>query len=262
MSLYFKTDLVELYHGDCINFMESTDIKVDKIITSPPYNNSRQHGSMENHEVRYDIHLDNMTNEEYIRWIINIFNHYDNMLNKNGAILFNLSYGSENTTVMSLLIAEIIKQTTFTLADILVWKKPSAIPNNVSPNKMTRIVEFVYVFCRESEFHTFTSNKTVLSQMKNTGQKVYENVFNFFEANNNDYSQNLNKATFSYDFVFNLIDRYVLPTDTVFDSFSGIGTTIKACEMRNIKAYGVELSEKQCEFTKKIFSNGIQKTLF
>jgi site-specific DNA-methyltransferase (adenine-specific) len=258
---YFQNEITQLYNGDCIEIMEyliKKNVKIDKVITSPPYNIIRPNRT----DRGYDLYKDGMSNEKYISWILKIFNLYDKLLNDNGAILFNMSYGTENTAVMNLVIAAILTNTNFTLADILVWKKKSATPNNVSYNKMTRIVEFVYVFCREKEFNTFTANKKEIDKTRNTGQVIYENVFNFFEAKNNDFSQELNKATFSYDFVFNLIERYIKKTDTVLDNFSGIGTTLKACSMKDIKSIGIELSQKQCDFTIKQFKNGIQKTLF
>lgn len=260
MKPYYSNEHIKLYNGDCIEVMEyliKENIKVDKVITSPPYNIIRPNSS----DRGYDLYKDGMSNEEYISWILKIFNLYDKLLSNNGAILFNMSYGTENTTAMNLVVSAILTHTNFTLSDILVWKKKSATPNNVSSNKMTRIVEFVYVFCREKEFYTFTSNKNPIKP-RDTGQLIYENVFNFFEANNNDFSQELNKATFSTDFVFNLIERYVKKTDIVLDNFSGIGTTLKACSMKHIKSIGIELSEKQCDFTIKQFKNGIQKTLF
>jgi DNA modification methylase len=203
-----------------------------------------------------------MSNEEYIKWTIEIFNKYNEILNDNGAVIYNLSYGTENTELMSLVVAEIIKNTNFTLADIIVWKKKSATPNNVSKNKMTRIVEFVYVFCRKNEFYTFTSNKKEIGKREDTDQPIYENVFNFFEAPNNDETQNLNKATFSIDFVENIIDRYVLKSDIVLDNFSGTGTTLIACAENNIKSIGIELSKKQCEHTIKRIKKGIRIKLF
>lgn len=251
--IYEKNEKYTLLNGDCLEEMEKLiekNIKVDKIITSPPYNIIRPNST----DRGYDIYKDGMSNEEYIKWTIDIFDKYNKLLNANGCIIYNMSYGTENTEVMNLTVAEILKQTNFTLADILVWKKKSATPNNVSSNKMTRIVEFVYVFCRRNEFYTFTSNKKILKRRK-TGQAIFENVFNFFEASNNDKSTEINKATFSTEFVNQLLNRYVLANDIVMDNFSGTGTTLLACTKRNIKAIGIELSDKQCEYTRERISN-------
>ena len=261
MKAFYETDLSVLYNGDCLEVMKDLleqKIQINKVITSPPYNIVRPNST----DRGYDLYKDGMTNEQYIKWIIDIFDVYDKLLASNGCVVWNMSYGTENTTCMSLTIAEILKNTNFTLADILVWKKPSATPNNVSSNKMTRICEFVYVFCRKSEFNTFTSNKKMIGRREDTEQAIFENVFNFISAPNNDEPTELNKATFSTDFVDQIIDRYVLPTDIVMDNFSGTGTTMIACERRNRKGFYIELSEAQCKYTIERMKKGIQTRLF
>lgn len=258
---FFNTDFSTLYLGDTIVEMKNMvaqGIRVDKVITSPPYNIVRPNST----DRGYDLYKDGMSNEDYIKWVIEVFSLYEKILNKDGCICWNMSYGTENTECMSLTIAEILKQTNFTLADILIWKKQSATPNNVSQNKMTRIVEFVYVFCRRDEFKTFTANKKYIGARNDTGQPIYENVFNFFEAKNNDETNELNKATFSVDFVHNIIDRYVDKNDIVLDNFVGTGTTLVACEMKSIKGHYIELSENQCKHAVERIKKGIQISLF
>lgn len=244
---FLDTGLSRLYNLDCVQAMEEladSGEKVDKIITSPPYNIIR--GGLSDRG--YDIYNDGMRNDEYSSWITSIFKLYDRILRNDGCVLFNMSYGSENTECMPLTVARVLRETPFTLADILVWKKKSAFPNDMSPNKMTRICEFVFVFCRRSEFKTFTSNKKVMSTRSN-GQKMYENVFNFFEAKNNDGQTKINMATFSTDFVESLIDRYVRSSDVVMDNFSGTGTTMVACEEHGIRGIYIEMSKAQCEYS-------------
>lgn len=256
---YFETSLGKLYHGDCLEVMQImsyNDIKVDKILTSPPYNTMRN-GQF---DVGYDEYKDSIDNDQYIEWTLDVFHWYEKLLNKDGVILYNMSYGGENTTAMNLTIAEIIKNTEFTIADIIVWKKHTATPNNVSHNKLTRITEFIYVFCRKSEFHTFKTNKKVISQSE-SGQLIYENIYNFIVAKNNDYTNWLNKATFSSDLCISLFDKYMQENDVVMDNFNGTGTTFYACEMVGLKYIGIELSEKQCEHTRERILKGVQTTL-
>lgn len=260
-NIVYKNELSVLINADCVEAMEemiNEGVKIDKVITSPPYNIVRPNST----DRGYDIYKDGMSNEQYAEWIVNIFNVYDRLLATNGCIMWNMSYGTENTTCMSLTIAEILKHTNFTLADIIVWKKQSATPNNVSSNKMTRICEFVYIFCRKDEFFTFTANKRIIGYRDDTHQAIYENVFNFISAPNNDQSTDLNKATFSTDFVDALIERYVLKEDVVLDNFSGTGTTMFACECRNRKGYYIELSKAQCDYTIERIKRGVQTSLF
>ena len=256
----------KIFCEDCFETMSNMDNgSIDAIITSPPYNTARtgtNDRAFKNYENRYDIHLDNKTDKEYLQWSVDIFNYYDKILKPNGAILYNISYSSENTDLIWKFVAEIINKTPFTTADTIIWKKDCAIPNNVSHNKLTRICEFVFVFARKKEIDTFTMNKSITSVSK-TGQKFYENKFNFIDAPNNDGSNNLNKATFSSDFVRHLLLLYTKEGDLIYDSFMGTGTTAEACVIEKRNYIGSELSQEQCRYAEKRLGIRIsQPTLF
>lgn len=242
----------KIYNGDCTKLMQMIDDKsIDIVLTSPPYNTGRNHGKMENHEVRYDVYIEHRDIEEYSNWTVSLFNDFDRILKKDGCVLWNVSYGGENNTQMWLTIAEILQQTTFTVADCIIWKKKSALPNNSSSNKLTRICEYIFVLCRKDEYQTFKCNKKVKSYSK-TGQKYYENIFNFIEAKNNDGSCSLNKATFSSELVEKLLDIYsTSDNDIVLDPFMGTGTTAVGCRNRNRHFIGFELSSAQVEYANK-----------
>lgn len=241
-----------IHNEDALNFLSTySNDKFDVILTSPPYNTSRVDKYTRSRDVynsRYDVFEDNKTDAEYIDWTMQLFTEFDRHLAENGVILYNMSYSSENTTLMHLTVAEIIKRSNFTLADTIVWKKKSAIPNNRSANKLTRICEFVFVFCRKSEFKTFSTNKQVVSVIERTGQRNYQNVFNFIEARNNDKSTPLNKATFSSDLCENLLRIYAKEDALVFDPFIGTGTTAVACVNLGLNYVGCEISSAQCEY--------------
>lgn len=256
---------------DTMTKMAEKNFKVDIVLTSPPYNtgrNSNSERSREHHEARYDIHLDNMTDDEYCQWSVDLFNHYDKVLNQNGVILYNISYGSESPYVMWLTMADIIRNTNFMIADCIIWKKKSALPNNVSKNKLTRITEFVFVICRKTEFKTFNANKKITSH-NSRGQAYYENIYNFIEAANNDGACKLNKATYSSELCEKLLNIYANENSVVYDSFMGTGTTAVACKKfkdfdNNIICIGSELSEAQIQYskerlTKLIENNNINK---
>jgi DNA modification methylase len=236
--------------GDCLELMKTlNDGSVNIVLTSPPYNTGRNSGKMENHERRYDIYLEKRDESEYIEWTLELFKEFDRVLAKNGVVLYNMSYGNENQSQLWLTIASLIERSNFELADCIIWKKKSALPNNVSPNRLTRICEYVLVLCRKSESKTFNCNKKVKSYSK-TGQKYYENVFNFIEAKNNDGPNALNKATFSSELVEKLIDMYSISNDDIIlDPFMGTGTTAVGCINTNRHYIGFELSPAQVEYS-------------
>ena len=256
---------VFFYNEDCLKNMErmaEKNFKIDLVLTSPPYATSRStvktEKALETYNRRYDICLDNMTDEEYYEWTCDIFRHFDKILSKNGVVLYNISYGSENPSVMWLALGKIIENTDFMIADCIVWKKKSALPNNVG-NKLTRITEFVFVLCRKSEYKTFKINKKVKSVREDTGQKYYENTFNFIEAPNNDGPCELNKATYSSELCLKLLELYADKNSVVYDPFMGTGTTAVACEKfcaeDTMVCIGTELSSAQIEFSKERLEN-------
>lgn len=244
----------EIYNESCMDTMaKMADNFVDCVITSPPYNTARtgsNERAFDNYENRYDIHLDNKTDVEYIEWSVDLFKAYARVLKPNGSILYNISYSSENTDLIWKVVFEVIKSTVFTVADTIIWKKNCAIPNNTSPNKLTRICEFVFVFARKEELNTFFMNKEITTT-SHTGQNFYENKFNFIEAPNNDESNELNKATFSTKLVRSLLQLYTGPENVIYDSFMGTGTTAKGCLIEGRKFIGSELSDKQVQYANK-----------
>lgn len=239
----------DLMGREGINSLENNSIQL--IITSPPYNTTRCHLD----DRGYDIYQDDKTVDDYITWTINIFKTFDKILDKNGVILYNLSTGTENHEQMWLLLAEIIKETPFTISDVLVWKKKTAMPNPMSKNKTTRICEYIFVISRKSEYKTFNMNKRAKSYRK-TGQPNYENIYNFIEAKNNDGACNLNKATFSTELVCKLIDMYSLnENDIILDPFMGTGTTACGAIMKNRHYIGFEISEAQVNYSLNRINN-------
>lgn len=241
---------------------------VDCVITSPFYNTNKKAGHNRTllntkakqttyNYVRYDNFVDNMSNQDYNDYTINLFTLFDKILKQNGTVLYNISYGSDNADGMFSVINEIITKTNFTIADCIIWKKKSALPNSVSPNKLTRICEFIFVFCRKSEYYSFIMNKNIISERPN-GQKLYSVFYNFIEAKNNDEVCPYNKATFSTDLVKQLLDMYVVKNGLVYDPFSGTGTTACACKELGYNYIGSEISENQVKWS----IDRLNKTLY
>ena len=277
MEKFYDDNGFTLYNGDCIEVMGALpESSVDIIITSPPYGTCRNEtfsdGSSRKRQynMRYDEFVEDMSPAEYAEWTVKVFNAMDRVLKKDRAVLYNFGLGNDGHTEYTNAdwfdtVAKICSETGFTVADVLFWKKKCALPNNTSPNKSTRIVEPVIVFCRNGELMTFVSNKKVSGSFA-TGQKLYSPFYNLFEARNNDGACLLNKATFSTQFADHLMEVYCPDSErgewTVLDPFSGTGTTGLSAVSHGMKYIGIELSERQCEYTVQRLSNGVQLDLF
>lgn len=266
--------MIEIYNESCFDTMQKMQSKsIDIVLTSPFYNTNKKagkRGTLKNtvvkqgqyNYVRYDTHVDNMTNEEYCDFTVRLFDDFDRVLKNDGCVLYNICYGAENTVGMFQAITSIIDKTNFTIADVIVWKKPTAFPNSCSSNRLTRIWEFVFVLCRKDELKTFKCNKQVTSVRK-TGQKAYGNIYNFIEAKNNDETCPYNKATFSSELCIKLLNIYAVGENvTVYDPFIGSGTVAVACQELGFNCYGSEISEKQVEWARDRLKRNKQKELF
>lgn len=254
--------LNSIYNEDCFDTMKKMPSGLcDVILTSPFYNTNKKVGkgrtlgntSVKEGQydyVRYDVFVDTMTNNEYCDFTVRLFNEFDHILSSNGVVLYNINYGSENTEGMFRAVNAVIEQTGFTLADVIGWKKPTAIPNSCSSNKLTRIFEFVFVFCRRSEMKSFHMNKKITS-VRSTGQKMYENIYNIIEAPNNDGACPFNKATYSSELCEKLLQLYAPFGGVVYDPFMGSGTTAVACKRMGLHYLGSEISKNQVEWARK-----------
>jgi len=245
-------DLNKIYAEDCfITMQRFENNSVDIIVTSPPYNVcGNRKGGYADRTTRYDHYIDNKSEKYYLDWSINLFKEYERILKENRVILYNFSYSIENPALPYKLVSSIIENTELTIADTIIWKKTNAVPHPASYNRLNRIVEFWYVFCRKSELKSFKMYKQVKKIGKN-GQKYYEVIDNLIHAKNNDGKCKLNSATFSSDIVDKLLKIYSKEGDIIYDSFIGTGTTAISALKNKSYYIGSELSQKQCEFAEK-----------
>jgi DNA modification methylase len=228
------------YLGDTLKVMDdliNADVSVKFILTSPPYNMNGHESEYYNSATQANSFSDAKTPEEYIEWLVQIFERYERLLQKNGIVLFNMNYMSSKknpaiTTFKALV--EIEKNTDFVLIDQIIWKKAFAglLTNGT---RLSRLFENVWVFIRKSDWDSF--NEEYL-------KKLFGKV-NFIEAPNNDGANELNKACFSSDLVVQLLQTYnVTPNDIVLDNFMGTHTTAIGCEKVGCKWIGIEIDEE------------------
>jgi DNA modification methylase len=229
-----------LYNEDCkITMNRFKDKSIDGIITSPPYNiNTERSDCYYNNGYS---ELDGLSENDYLEVRTNEFKEFSRIMNDVGVICYNISYAKENPILPTLLVAKIHNETDLTIADIICWKKPNAIPFQTSPTKLSRITELIYIFVKKQYLHTFKTNKEISKINESTGQKFYKNYVNYIEAKNNDgYKCNL-KASFSQDLVIKLLNIYFPKGSLIYDPFSGIGTTQLSCIKSGCNYSGSEL---------------------
>lgn len=237
-----------IYNESNLETMSKMDnSSVQGIITSPPYNlTSKRKDCYYNNGYQ---ELDNKTPQDYIVTRLNEFKEFSRVMDNKGVILYNISYHNENPILPTNLISEVHYQTDLTLADIITWKKSNSIPFQTSPTKLSRITELIYVIVKKQNLHSFTTNKKVSKVNEKTGQKFYKNYHNIIEAKNNDGIKTSLKATFSEELVIKLLDIYFPEGSIIYDPFSGIGTTCRACKKTNRHYIASEIKKEHYDLS-------------
>lgn len=235
--------LNQIFNEDnLITMSKMPDKFISGIICSPPYNLATKRKDCYYNNGYSDD--DNLTQEEYLTLRLKEFKEFERIIKDDGVICYNMSYHNQNPILPTLLISEIHNQTELTLADIITWKKKSALPFQTSSTKLSRICELVYVIVKKDRLHDFKTNKDVSSVNQKTKQRFYKNYTNFIEANNNDGIKSNLKAAYSEDLVLRLLNIYFPKESLIYDPFSGIGTTAVACQKVNRNYLGSEINQE------------------
>lgn len=243
-----KTNII--YNEDCkITLQRLLNKSIDGIITSPPYNiNTERSDCYYNNGYS---ELDGLSEQDYLNVRTDEFKEFSRVMKDDGVICYNISYAKENPILPTLLVTKVHNETDLTIADIICWKKPNAIPFQTSPTKFSRITELIYIFVKKEKLHTFKTNKQVSKVNKKTGQKFYKNYVNYIEAKNNDgYKCNL-KASYSQELVNELINIYFPKGSLIYEPFTGIGTTQLSCIEMGCDYIGSELIKDHYEIALK-----------
>ena len=233
--------------NNVITMSKMPDKFLSGIICSPPYNLTTKRKDCYYNNGYQD--KDNLSEEEYIKNRLSEFKEFERILKDDGVICYNISYHNENPILPTLLISEIHKETGLTVADIITWKKRSAIPFQTSSTKLSRICELVYVIVKKERLHDFKTNKKVSKINEKTNQKFYKNYTNFIEAENNDKIKSKLKAAYSEDLVYKLFNIYFPIDSLIYDPFSGLGTTARACKKSGRDFIGSEIDEELCKIS-------------
>lgn len=239
-----------IYNEPCLETMgKISDCCIDGIITSPPYNINTERSDCYYNNGYSEI--DCLSEENYLTTRLQEFKEFSRIIKDKGCICYNISYAKENPILPTLLMAMVHNDTDLTLADIIAWKKPHAIPFQTSPTKLSRVTELIYILVKKESLHSFTANKEVSKINERTGQKFYKNVVNFIEAENNDKYQCALKASYSQDLCNQLIDIYFPTGSLIYDPFTGIGTTQLSCAKKGRNFIGSEIKKGICDIAIK-----------
>lgn len=226
--------LNKIIQGDCLEVMKRLpDNCVDLIVTSPPYNKgkvSEQGSANWKQGIDYDNYEDNLPEEEYQEWQIEIINECLRILKPTGSIFYNHKPRQKNHKMT--LPTEWLKD--FDIRQVIFWHRGGS--PDISPICFMKNTEWIIWI--KKQIPTF-----------NPEYFSFGEVWRFGADMSNDHP-----APFPEE----LPERCILATtregDTVFDPFSGSGTTSVVSKRLGRNFIGTEISQKYVDIANERLS--------
>ena len=226
----------KLYKGDCLEVMDKLieeGVKVDAIITDPPYNISRDNNFKT--MGRAGIDFGEWDKDfDLTGWI----KYCEPLLKKGGNIVIfnswkNMSY-----------IVESLEKNGFEIKDLIRWKKTNAMPRN-----------------RDRRF--ITDYEVAVWAVKKGGRWTFNRLSDTYEIPEilgglTPKSEKVNGGHPTQKPVYVmkwLLERLTNEGDLILDPFMGSGSTGVACMNLNRKFIGIELDEKYFNIAKERMEN-------
>jgi DNA modification methylase len=228
-----------LLNGDCLEMMDKLidkGVKVDAIITDPPYNISRKSGYVNNspdkkeYIAKYGKHaidFGEWDNKDLLTHLI--FEKITKLLKNSGTLLWFYDIWKMQE-IKQIAIKCKLKQ-----PRICEWVKTNPVPINSNLNYLSNAKEYFCTFVKKSK-PTFNSK--------------YDNgIYSFPICHGKERTKHPTQKPLKL--MEELVLKHTNESDLIFDPFMGSGTTGVACKNLNRKFIGIELDENYYNIAKE-----------
>jgi site-specific DNA-methyltransferase (adenine-specific) len=266
MSLPFLSQNdIEIYNEDCLDYLKrQPDNSIKFTLTSPPYDNIRNYNG-------YSFPFEDIAQELW------------RCTSVGGVVAWNVAdatvKGSETGTSMRQ--ALYFMSLGFRLHDTMIYAKNNPMPAGVSSKRYHQAWEYIFILSKDTPetFNPITVKAKfghVIANMKHRGKdgelkytKTKRNEFtkvrNIFEYNIGGGQSTKDKVAFKHPAIMpeqlaaDMISTWTNAGDSVFDPFTGAGTTAKMCFLLDRKFQGTELSTEYCNIIKERLDQHMNK---
>lgn len=248
---------IEIYNEDCLIYLKrqpSDSIKFT--LTSPPYDNIRDYNG-------YSFPFEEIAQELY------------RCTSNGGVVAWNVADATVNgsETGTSMRQALYFMSLGFRLHDTMIYAKKNPMPAGVSSKRYHQAWEYIFILSKgvPTTFNPIMVKAKfghLQANMKHRGSdgemnytKTKRNEFtkvkNIFEYSVGGGHSTKDKVAFKHPAIMpeqlaaDMISTWTDPGDTVFDPFTGSGTSAKMAYTLNRKFQGTELSLEYCEIIKQ-----------
>ncbi len=226
--------------GDCLEKMKEIESdSISCIVTSPPYNKKGLTGKIKpgnqiwkKFNIDYNSYDDNLSEDEYHHWMIELLNEMCRIIKTDGSIFFNHKPRRHNNR--SYLPTDFISKSNLNLYQLIIWDRLS------SPN----IRKDILLPCTEHIYWLTKSKPKVFKD--NLDKEFHSEVWKISPEKNTKHP-----APFPQKLVENCILLSTVESDLVFDPFLGSGTTAITSKKLNRDFIGIEIDETYFKLTQE-----------
>lgn len=231
---------LEIFNADAyekVNELIAAGVKVDHIITDPPYNISKDNnfGTMKNPRAGVDFGNWDRGKFDLYSWVPE----YAKLLNKNGSMIIFCSY-----RFISYIIDALESEEAGMVAkDILVWQKSNPMPRNINRR-----------YVQDMEFAIWAVKKSAKWVFNKPDDKPYLRAM--FTTSLVSRSEKLGHPTQkSLRLMEDIVLIHTNPDELILDPFMGSGSTGEAALKSGRRFMGIEFEKEYFEMAKKRLEN-------
>jgi site-specific DNA-methyltransferase (adenine-specific)/modification methylase len=242
MKPYYQNEDLTLYNADCLEVMEyfiEKGIKVDAIVTSPPYNmnlriNNGKYMSrcgwkkhVEEFSTKYKDYKDDLPMDEYFDFQKKFI---ELALKISDLVFYNIQMITGNKIALFKLLGYFADK----VKEVIIWDKVNGQPA-MQTGILNSQFEFIIVF----------SDSKPYNRMFDTAQFIRgteTNVWKIKRETNKDH-----KAAFPQELVKRILEDFIPAGAIILDPFMGSGTTAVAAMQSGRKCIGIEISKEYCD---------------
>ena len=230
----------QLHQQDCLEWMRTQpDSSMDTIVFSPPYNKKGLRGGVKTSEniwagsnIDYATYDDNLPEEEYQAWQIDIVNECYRIIKPTGSIFY--QHKIRNWARKGSHPMEWLSKTHAQFYQEIVWHRKSTMA--MDERYLFNTTERVYWFCK--------NKPNVYKQQVAT--EFRSDVWTITPER-----QNGHPAPFPEQLAANCILLTTQPGNLVYDPFAGSGTTLAVAERLGRSSIGTEIDNNYVQLANK-----------
>ena len=221
---------------DCLEGLRALeDESVDLIITSPPYNLGKSHHTGNNHFKAYTDYDDDMPEELYQKWQVEILNECHRVLKKDGSLWYNHKNRIRNGEQIE--PYRWLYKTPFIIKQEIVWQNGS---QNFDKCRIYPMTERVYWLTKDAKTKLFNAIN-------------HHDIFTRAE-----WQPVKTKGAFKRAYPEKMVEDIIScfpDVRIVLDPFSGSGTTCCVAKRMGKDYIGFELSTDSCKIAEERLEN-------